>query len=261
MSRRVLAHFAISFSSISLAVACVPQIGVNTSADTPLAYPPNVPTSATMVTAYPPPKPTLSATVERAMQTESRAEEATGAAAATASMPAPVATLTYPIIGPKCFIDPLNRFSLNLPVGWYADPPPEAGAAGGASIIYNYDPRKIVNETTILPAGSLKIQFSSDQLATSQTIEQWLSDEISSLTSQQSPEPARATLPTQYTLGKWQGYAYILTGQGDVRVIVLAWVDQRILIIELRPAESTALAKGLSILADSLAASPESFCH
>jgi hypothetical protein len=38
VSLRVQAHLAISLSSTSMAVACVPQIGVSTSAETPLAY-------------------------------------------------------------------------------------------------------------------------------------------------------------------------------------------------------------------------------
>lgn len=224
------------------------------STETLPPYPP-LPSVTPLPAGYPLPPSTIPAVKVTAMQ-------ATSIALATASVHPPLPTDVYPLVGPMCFVDQLNQFSLSLPAGWYADPPPQANAFAGASVIYNYDPGREVGAEGNPPPGNLKIQITSAKLAADQTFQQWLSDLISSDTSAAAPVPVTVTAPSPFKLGNFDGSSFVTSGYGgSVQEIALPVINGRVLVIDFMPAGSSVQSRGLSLLANSLAVSPSTFCH
>jgi len=217
---------------------------------------------------YPPPQATVPAPEATALEgtriAETTAILATRIVAATASAPAtipvPLPTLTPLPGGQTCYIDTLNHLSLKLLPNWHYSPPPSPDALGGATVLYNYDPEKVTGSEGDFPPGSLKVQISTGKLEVGQSFDQWVSSLITSYTSSTESTPLRATEPTPYKLGKYEGVSFVFTGNGySSKEIVLPVNEGRVLIIGLMPADSSALLDGLSIL-DTLDASGTDSC-
>lgn len=223
-----------------------------------------VPSPTELPQGYPPPPsppPTLSLTEAAAyqatMEAVATAHTEKRKADATASAPAIFTPLPD---GRLCYIDSLNRFSLLLPIGWQTDPPPSENAIASATVIYNYDARKLGNEGGF-PLDGLKIQISSSRVSEGQSIDRWVQDLISLYTSSENSAPLTATQPIPYTIASYDGLSFIFTGQGFSSMqIVLPVSDARVLIIGLMPTESSALQDGLTMLA-TLNASGEAACY
>ena len=143
--------------------------------------------------------------------------------------------------------DPVNRFSVKLLPGWYANTP-DANAIIGVTTISNYDMDRIDNR----PPGGVSIHISVGQLDAEQSFEQWLSDRRARET---SPEYGAGgvtlTEPQPYTLGRYTGVTYTaldsFSNEG-VMIIYLLTSDRRIVGIGLRPADSPVLLDALSML-------------
>jgi hypothetical protein len=205
--------------------------------------------SATSVPGYPPPQAT------QLIQTPMATQVVIDIGSITS---VPTQTNVPTLVGPTRFVDLLNQFSLNLPAGWYADPP-----MGGGSIIYNFDPTILgVGEIVSFPPKSVKIQIGFNELKANQSFQQWLSDVIAFLKSPEAPVPVMVTQPDPYKFGNYEGSSFVVSGYGpSIQNIALPLGDGRVLIIGLMPAESSDIPEVLSVLTTSLAVSPDQFCH
>jgi hypothetical protein len=158
------------------------------------------------------------------------------------------------LIGPACYVDPLNRFSLRLPKGWQADQPPSADADAGLSVFYNFlvGQLKSDNGSIELPENALKVQVAAFDLAADETLEQWVSGARNRLISSdpQTQPGATAGSPYSYRIANFDGLAYYAAdASGYKRLLIhLPAGDQRLLVIILSPAQSPAIPQALMML-------------
>lgn len=175
---------------------------------------------------------------------------ATTAALMTA-MPTLVPTLTPLPSGQRCYVDPVNNFTLLLNPGWQANPPP-TGAANGDTILYNYNVEAVggseVGGGGDLPQDAMKIQMAVGELNTNQTFEQWLSDRINVYGTSAAPTPLTTTVPSPYTLGRYSGVSFLISGYGPNALEIALPINGSVAVIGLIPADSPTLPEAVSML-------------
>jgi hypothetical protein len=259
----------LALASAMFFVAARGHLPTTLAAATPApAYPgPAATVTVTPLSAgYPAPLATLTArdaaTQGAVALTEIMAVDLTSSAIGTASYRTPEPTWPYPLMGPMCFKDPINKFSLKLPAGWFADPPPPAGALAGASEIYNFDPTQFVGKKEAeLQSGYLKIEFGSAPLPADRPFELWLSDEIARERTTAAPALPTISEPVPFTFGKYKGQTYLVSVMDyETKMIALPIAGMRVLFMAFIPADSTVQAQAFEWMAKSLAVSPDEFC-
>jgi hypothetical protein len=159
--------------------------------------------------------------------------------------PGPTATSTPPP-DKQTFYENESHYSLKLPTGWYA-----YNAHGGEDLVTNYDVNAVTDLNRFEP-GNLKIDIGVGKLSAGQSLQQWVADRISvnTASSPDSPmPPATATEPEAYTLGHNEGLAYYIDSkQLRIMEIILPWGDHGVMVIDVMPADSSALPEALSML-------------
>ncbi len=159
--------------------------------------------------------------------------------------PEPTATAT-PLPDKLSFYEHENHYSLKLLPGWYA-----YNAHGGEDSVTNYDDNAVTDLNRFQP-GNLKINIGVGKLSAGQSLQQWVADRISVNTSSgpDSPMPtATATEPEAYALGHNEGLAYYIDSkQLRIMEIVLPWGDHGVMVVDVMPADSSALREALSML-------------
>lgn len=163
-------------------------------------------------------------------------------------------TPTHQVIEPKCFIDQLNQFSLQLPTGWYTDGPPDNNAIGGASVFYNYsrDEVKSNHGYVELPPNAIKVQISSAKISDKENFEHWIVAVIDrTVSSEQGKQFNTTTSPLYpYKLAGYNGLAYSVADSTGTNLlsINLSIDDHSVLIITIAPADSLSISDALSML-------------
>lgn len=159
--------------------------------------------------------------------------------------PEPTLTAT-PSLGGSVIYDPVNKFSLTLPAGWYAYPP-DPNAIVGVTQITNYD----LSASDKRPALGVSAQISVGPLEDGKTFDQWIAERRQLETSPDyGAGNIQLTDAQQYTLAKYAGVRYTareLLGETTM-VIYLLTDDRQIIGISIRPTESPNFAKILTIL-------------
>jgi hypothetical protein len=244
-----------------LLVACAPlemPTAPTLLTATPLAdsdYPIPLPQPPTMVTGY-----DVAASIATLTTTEIEQSQRTQRAAlATASAPRPTATLLPPTHTPlpdgtTCFVNHTAGFTLTLLPGWHTD---DLWEKSSTTLVYNYDPEQYGSEGGLLP-DKLKININIIPL-TGKTFEEWIVDERAREDSGDPPN-LELTEPYLYTLGKYQGVAYKVTGYGDDALLIKLRDTDKVISIGLWPEKSSALEEALRMLS-TLDASGEYFCE
>ncbi len=152
--------------------------------------------------------------------------------------PAPSAT---PIREPFVVRDPVNRFTLTLPPGWFAFTPHE-GSYIGATDVVNYD----LGAYDKRPPGGISAQISIGQLEEDRSFEDWLVERRKLETSLENGSVGDRLGEAQpYKLGAYSGVAYTIEepGPGDadgdiIFTIYLLTETRRIVGIGVRPMDS-----------------------
>lgn len=164
----------------------------------------------------------------------------------------PLTTTAQPVglIGPACYVDKLNRFSLYLPSGWRADVPPSENAIGGASVFYNYtqDDIKMDHGSLILPPNSVKIQITSGVLLRSQSFEQWINIATQQMLTSDIAKQFQTVIgtPYPYNLAEQGGIAYTVKDSSGTDALVINLPSRdRVIIISIAPAGMESLASFL----------------
>jgi hypothetical protein len=196
-------------------------------------------------TGYPPP-PTPMNPIELATLAAHMTDEVLTIEDLTPLWFTPEPVIATPSLEGSIVYDPLNKFSLILPAGWYAYTP-GTNATVGITTITNYNLSVIDSR----PSHGVSLQISIGQLETEMSFEEWLEKRRSQ---EMSPEYGAAenqlTDPEPYQAGNYEGVTYSATSVlGDKGVVIyLLTNDRRLAGIGLGPivsenaqARSTAL--------------------
>ncbi len=162
--------------------------------------------------------------------------------------PAPSAT---PIRQPFLVRDPVNRFTLTLPPGWFAFTP-HADSILGVTNVINYDQGAYDKR----PLGGIKAQISIGQLEGDRSFEDWIVERRKLETSLEIGAVGNQLGEAQpYKLGAYSGVAYTIEepGPGDadgdiIFTIYLLTETRRIVGIGVRPMDSPHFEEIMKIL-------------
>ncbi len=230
---------------LSRATPTPPPLGILTATNPAYPFLP-APTQAPagLLTATNPaypflPAPTLPVADLQATLTAFRA---TAGAEALTQMAAPVPTNTPLPDGTTCYANRAAGYTLSLPAGWHAAIPWDTQIN---AYLYNYDETQGGGE--VFQPGWQKIDLSVYPLPTGATFESWVEAERAS--EMAGDPPAGGLTDAQpYTLGEYRGVFYRYEGFGDAVLIKLS-AGEKVISIALTPADSTAQAEALAMLA------------